>query len=118
MRTLKRNKRGLYLCKRYLDEGIEKFKEPIFIEINYQPINSNEQLYAYGINYSKYLIAKVDIDVGEQFSAGDRCYIYVTPPTTFDILCEDADYIVSGELSTTLNSTEIRFKRLSVNEDS
>ena len=117
MRTLKRNKRELYLCKRYLDNGIEKFYEPVLMSINYEPVNSSEQITAFGINYSRYLIAKTDIDIGSQFSAGDRCYIYVTPPSIHDVLCENADYIVSGEPTSTLNNMEIRFKRLSNNED-
>lgn len=117
MNILIRNKRKIYLCSRYVENGIEKFKEPEPIELNYQPTNSSEQLYAFGTNYSIYLMAKTDLEIGAKFRAGDRCYIYETPPETHDVLCKKADYIVSGQPISTLNNTEIMFKRLSSNED-
>ena len=44
MNTLKRNNRSLYLCSRYVQDGIELFKEPVPYEINYNPTSSAEQL--------------------------------------------------------------------------
>ena len=116
MNTLKRNNRGLYLCSRYVQEGVELFKEPVYYEINYNPTSSAEQLMAFGVNYSIYLIAKVLPEIGANFHAGDRCYIYAEPPETHDELCKEADYVVNGEPTSTLNVTEIKFKRLSENE--
>lgn len=116
MNTLKRNNRGLYLCSRYIKDGVELFKEPKYYEINYNPTSSAEQLMIFGVNYSIYLIAKVLPELGINFHAGDRCYIYTKPPKAHDKLCKEADYVVNGEPTSTLNTTEIKFKRLSENE--
>lgn len=113
MNVLKRNKKPLYHCKWYLDNNITKYYEPIPRDINYEPTNSDAQLYAFGTNYSIYLTAKVLPELGKEFKSGDKCYIYVNPPTEHDVLCKGADYIVDGEPITTINVTEIKFKRLS-----
>lgn len=116
MNTLQRNNRGLYLCSRYVQNGVELFKEPKYYSINYNPTSSAEQIMTFGVNYSIYLLAKVLPELGAEFHAGDRCYIYTKPPTKHDKLCKEADYVVNGEPISSLNVTEIKFKRLSENE--
>lgn len=113
MRTLRRNKRPLYLCKKYIEDGITKFKEPIPKKINYVPTNSTAQLFTFGEHYAENLQAVVDVNIGQEFSEGDRCYIYTTPPKEYDPLCKDADYIVNVLPQETLNSIKLNFVRLS-----
>lgn len=122
MRALKRNKRVIYLCKKNTDKstGIIKYSEPEAIEINYMPTSSGSQMYSFGIHYSQNLQATVDIEIGKKFSEGDKCYIKVEPPKEHDILCENADYIVSVLPQDSLSVTKLVFVKLTgnhINED-
>ena len=112
MRTLKRNKREIYLCKAYDDNGITKFKEPKLVKLNYNSTASQVVALNFADYYSENLQAVVDIEIGKLFTQGDRCYIYKKPPKEYDILCKDADYIVNTIPEASLNSVKINFKRL------
>lgn len=112
MICLKRNKQTLYLCKKTIIKEITKYLEPIKIETNYQPTNSVGEVIAIGNEYTLYLRIKDIIEIGKQFSNGDRCYVYVKPPKEHDALCKKADFIVNGEPLITLNQAEVRLKRL------
>lgn len=113
MISLKRNKRNLYLCKKYIDSNnITKYAQPILITTDYQPISSTGEIISIGPEYTHYLKIEDIPSVIEQFSNGDRCYIYVTPPIVHDELCENADFEVNGNPVTTLNSSTISLKRL------
>lgn len=112
MICLKRNKQTLYLCKKYIENNITKFKEPIPIVTNYQPVSSTGEIIAIGEEYTQYLKIEDIIDVGKQFSNGDRCYVYVNPPEEHDILCKKADFTVNGNPLITLNTATISLKRL------
>lgn len=116
MRCLKRNKRTLYLCAEYQDGYISKFKKPVAININYQATNSDGDLVALGMDYSKYVRIKTDLQHANMFHAKDRIYINVIPEEPFDGLCKDADYEVDSEPIVSLNSVEITLKRLSGKE--
>lgn len=114
MRTLTRNKRLLYLCKKYTDEdNIVKYKEPIPVKVNYEPMSASSQMFTFGIHYAENLQAILDLKDGKKFSEGDKCYINVKPPKVHDNLCEDADYIVSVIPQDSLNNVKINFLRLS-----
>lgn len=121
MNSLKRNKRELYLCKRYVDEevGVTKFKEPVKLKINWQPIDSEAQVLALGFEYSKYIRIKCTKMEAELFSNRDRCYIYVEPQKglKFDVMCNDADYEVRGNPIITLNDGEVMLRKLSGADD-
>ena len=41
MRSLRRNKKPLYLCKKYQDNLLDKFEKPIKLFMNYEPTNSD-----------------------------------------------------------------------------
>ena len=112
MRTLKRNKREIYLCKAYDDNGITKFKEPKLVKLNYNSTASQVVALNFVDYYSENLQAIVDIETGKLFTQGDRCYIYKKPPEEHDILCKEADYIVNTIPEDSLNSVKINFKRL------
>lgn len=120
MNSLLRNERPLYLCTRYLDEntGVTKFKKPIPIRINWQPINTDSQVIGLGVEYSKYIRIKATGCKISDFKNKDRVYVYVQPKIeNFDDMCEDADYEVSGDNIITLNDGEVLLKRLSRGEE-
>ena len=49
MRNLRRNKRRLYLCQKYQDGLLNKYKEPIELYRNYLPTNNDGDLISIGI---------------------------------------------------------------------
>lgn len=119
MRTLLRNKRKVYLCKSFVSNNVTQYEEPKEFKINYEPTNSSSQLFTFGQHYAKNLQAIVDLEIGKEFKEGDKCYIFVEPPSQHDRLCSNADYVVSVLPQTTLNQVKLVFTRLSgtVTED-
>lgn len=121
MRTLMRNKRKIYLCQKYLDNTltntIVKFREPITLQENYVPTNSDGDLIAIGLNYPKFLRIKTDISEKDLFHAKDRVYVYKEPPITHDALCKDADYEVYKQPSLFINEMEVMLYRLSDDDE-
>ena len=113
MRTLRRNKRQIYLCQKYQDNNLTKFKEPIPLLENYVPTNSDGDLIAIGMNYPKYLRIKTDIGEKDLFHPKDRGYVYKEPPEEHDVLCKDADYEVHTQPSLFINEMEVMLYRLS-----
>lgn len=113
MRTLDRNKRVLYLCKHYVDGKIRKYKEPVKVWDNYEPMHSDNDMLVLGEVYPKYLRIKRDNLDKNLYEPGDRAYIYVSPPNTHDVLCKTADYEVDNEPLDTINQLDVRLKRLS-----
>lgn len=115
---LKRQKKYFYWCERYIDEttNVTKFKKPIKVFLDYQPMNSDAQVLALGSEYSKYLrVTGNDKDI-MKFKNLDRCYIHVEPPKLFNGMCNDADFEVSGDPSHTDNEISLVLKKLSGNE--
>lgn len=122
MRTQQRNKKKIYVCHKYTENGIDKFKEPIPIKENYSATNSESDLIAMGMEYPKYLRIKSDIKVciddkwfnrKDLYHPGDRVYVYVTPPETHDVLCKTADYEVDAKPIETINQLEVMLFNLS-----
>lgn len=113
MRNLRRNKKVLYLCQSYPDGSIKKFKEPVKLFENYVPTNSESDLISMGMEYPMYLRIKPNITESSYFHAGDRAYVYVTPPEVHDPLCKKADYEVESEPMLYLNSMEVVLHKLS-----
>ena len=114
MRCLKRNKRNLYICNRYKDGNVAKFKKPSLISINYQATNSDGDLIMLGLDFPMYMRIKADLEYSNIFHAKDRVYINKTPNyENFDGLCKDADYEVTSDPIVSLNSVEINLKKLS-----
>ena len=117
---MKRNKRQFYLCKKYIDPetNVTKYKKPQPKHLNYQPTNSDAQVLALGIEYSKYLrVTGTAEEIGE-FKNKDRCYVFVKPPKDFNGMCDDADYEVNGDPSISLNEGELMLKKLSGDNES
>ena len=117
MRNLRRNKRKLYLCQRYEDNGIDKYREPKLIYENYLPTNAEGDLISLGMDYPMYLRMKPSIDEVDMFHEGDRFYIYVEPPTTYDEMCKDADYEMYKKPMIHLDSLEVMLYRRSGDKD-
>lgn len=117
MRNLRRNKREIYLCQKYQDNLLNKYKEPILLYENYLPTNSEGDLISLGMNYPMYLRIKTSIDEKDLFHAGDRIYVYNTLPEEQDILCKNADYEVYKKPMIFINSVEIMLRRLSGEDD-
>lgn len=113
MRTLQRNKRKLYLCKKNIVNNLLVYSSPIVLYEDYMPTNSSGDLLAIGENYPNYLRIKTTNLDGTNFHAGDRLYIFVTPPTVHDTLCLTTDYEVDNQPIPTLNITEIILRKLS-----
>lgn len=115
---LKRNKRPIYWCEKYIDEAtnVTKFKKPERIFLNYQPTNSDAQVLALGTEYSKYLKVTGSDNEIVKIKNKDRFYVYANPPKTFDGMCEDADYEVDGDPSITLNEGSFMLNKLSGND--
>lgn len=113
MRCMRRNKRVLYLCNRYQDGMIVKYSAPMELNVNYQATNSEGDLVALGLDFPMYLRIKTELEVGDNFKAGDRVYITTEPKEDYDGLCKDADYEVDSDPIVSLNSVEITLKKLS-----
>lgn len=114
MTNLLRNKRTLYLCKEYIEPNtnLTKYHEPITIKTNYQAISSDGEIIALGSEYTKFLKINDSKSIGENFSNGDKCYVYVNKPETHDEFCYGADYIVEGEPIISLNESQVTLRRL------
>lgn len=113
MRNLRRNKRKLYLCQKYTDNLIDKFKEPIELWENYVPTNSEGDLISMGMDYPMYLRIKTNISERNLFHPKDRLYVYVDKPSEHDSLCKDADYEVESDPMVFINEMEVVLHRLS-----
>lgn len=114
MRNLRRNKRKLYLCQKYIDDNnLDKWKEPILIYENYLPTNSEGDLISIGMDYPMYLRMKPEISKINLFHEGDRFYIFTIPPDKYDPICKDADYEIYKKPMIHIESMEIMLKRRS-----
>jgi len=113
MRNLRRNKRKLYLCQKYIDNNIDKYREPVLIHENYLPTNSEGDLISIGMDYPMYLRMKPEISEKDLFHEGDRFYIFTEPPKTHDVMCKNADYEIYKKPMIHLESMEIMLKRRS-----
>jgi len=124
MRTQRRNKRQIYICHRYEDNGLIKFREPIPIKENYNSTTEQADIIAMGMDYPNRLRIKTDrrvringewMERKDLYHIGDRVYVFTTPPETHDPLCKNADYEVEiePELGVSINQLDILLLRLS-----
>lgn len=117
MRNLKRNKRRLYLCQKYVDNDKVLYHEPIELYENYVPTNSTGDLISIGMDYPMYLRIKTNIKEVDVFHPGDRLYVYKDKPENHNVLCKDADYEVYKKPMLYINEMEVMLKRLSSDSD-
>ena len=115
MNNLKRNKRKFYLCKKKEENGRVIFAEPIEVKLNFQPIESKKtqgQLLEFGPDFTSTLIVYMKSSEASKFSNGDRCYVFVNPPDTYDKTCTTADYYVDGNPKIYINECTIHLERM------
>lgn len=117
MRCLERNKRKLYVCRKYRDGLLTKYKYPEIVYVNHQVTNSEGDLIALGMEYPMYVRIKADLEMYSTFHAGDRVYINIEPTQPFNELCKDANYEVDSDPIVSLNVIEVTLKRLSGKND-
>lgn len=113
MRTLHRNKRKLYLCEVYEDNGLKKYKEPIELKENWQITSTDVEFKNLGFDSYDYIRIKTNASHSTYYHLGDRLYINVNIPEEHDVLCKNADYEVYKDPVVTLNECEVLLKRLS-----
>ena len=113
LRNLRRNKRKLYLCQKYIEDGKDFFQKPVLIHENYLPTNSEGDLISIGMDYPMYLRMKPEISEKDLFHEGDRFYIFVEPPAVHDKICKNADYEIYKKPMIHIDSMEIMLKRRS-----
>ena len=113
LRNLRRNKRKLYLCRKYVENEKDFFQKPVLIHENYLPTNSEGDLISIGMDYPMYLRMKPEISERDLFHEGDRFYIYTNPPEEYDNLCKNADYEIYKKPMIHIDSMEIMLKRRS-----
>ena len=113
LRNLRRNKRKLYLCQKYIENGKDFFHEPVLIHENYLPTNSEGDLISIGMDYPMYLRMKPEISEKDLFHEGDRFYIFIEPPKEHDIICKNADYEIYKKPMIHIDSLEVLLKRRS-----
>lgn len=124
MRTQRRNKRPIYICHRYKDGELIKFREPILIMENYNSTTEEADMIAMGMDYPNRLRIKTDkkayingefVNRKDLYHVGDRIYVFTQPPEKHDVLCKNADYEVEiePELGLSINQLDILLLRLS-----
>lgn len=113
MRNLRRNKKLLYLCQKYQDGLLDKYKEPIPRYENYVPTNSDGDLISIGMEYPMYLRIKTSTENRHLYHPGDRVYVYKCIPIEHDELCENADYEVYKDPMPYINEMDVMLRRLS-----
>lgn len=113
MKTLHRNKRKLYLCKSYVENGRRKFEAPIEIYENWQLTSTNADFMNIGLELFNYARIRTSLEHKDYYKVGDRVYLYVTPPDEPDEFCTTADYQVYKDPIITLNECTIWLQKLS-----
>ena len=114
MNNLKRNKRPLYICNQTIVNNRKLFSEPIKVYVNYQPVADKDKgiILAVGPEYINRLIVYMRPSMAEKFKNGDRCYVFVDPPTTHDVTCNTADFYVDGMPTRYINESTVHLQRM------
>lgn len=113
MKTLHRNKRKLYLCKAYEDNGRRKFREPIELYENWNVTNTHADFMNIGLELFNYARIRTSVEHANYYHTGDRVYLYTTPPDIQDDYCTTADYQVYKDPIITLNECTVWLQKIS-----
>lgn len=113
MRTLTRDKKALFICKKIPESEPEQFETPVMRKLNVVSTSSEADIVAFGESYKEYRRAKISVEDIGLFHEGDRAYIYVEPPDVHDVLCETADFEIISVLDS-VSQASILFKRLQI----
>lgn len=113
MRTLTRDMKPVFLCKKIPNSEPTMFEEPIKYMLNTVATTTETDLVAFGEAYKEYRRAKVTISQIVNFNEGDRVYINVAPPVIHDPLCNGCDFQIKS-VSDSVSQGSILFKRLQI----
>ncbi len=113
MRTLERDKKPLYVCKKIPESEPIQFEKPVLRKLNTVATTSQADIVAFGEQYKEYRRAIITRQEMSHYNEGDRVYIYVKPPVKYDPLCEDCDFEIKS-ISDSVSQVEILFKRLQI----
>lgn len=113
MRTLERDKKPLYVCRKIKDSDPVQFEEPVKRELNVVATSSEADIVAFGESYKDYRRAKISSFEVDNYHEGDRVYLEVEPPEVHDKLCEGADFEIKS-VSSSVSQTSILFKRYQI----
>lgn len=113
MRTLHRNKRTLYICELWEDNGIRKYKEPVMLRENWQLYSTDAEFINAGLDVYNYVRIKTNKRNAEHYHLGDRVYLFNSLPSEHDVFCKTADYEVYTDPIVTLNECQVILKKLS-----
>lgn len=116
MRTLRRDTRPLYVCKRIPNSEPVQFGQPKKVMLNTVATTSESDLVAFGDSFKEYRRAKISINQMGNFNEGDRAYIFVEPPIMPDPLCSDCDFEIKS-VSDSVSQATILFKRLQIGKN-
>lgn len=116
MRTLERDKKPLFICKRIPDSEPNQFEEPVKRYLNTVATTSQADIVAFGDQYKEYRRALITKEEMERYHEGDRAYIYVIPPKEHDPLCNECDFEIIS-VSDSVSQVEILFKRLQIGKN-
>lgn len=111
MRTLNRDKKALWVCKKIPNSEPQQFEAPVKRLLNTVATTSEYDIVAFGESYKEYRKATIPMSQKHLFNEGDRVYMYVTPPTKHDKLCNECDFEIKSILDS-ISQTRIVFKRL------
>ena len=111
MRTLRKDKKPLYICKKINDSEPIQFETPVLVHLNTVATTGESDMVAFGEEYRKYRRATVPIEDFNKYHEGDRAYIFVEPPVIHDVLCDGCDFEIKSVLDSQ-TCVKILFKRL------
>lgn len=113
MRTLKRDTKPIFICKRITNSEPVQFEKPIEVKLNTVATTSEVDIVAFGDSYKEYRRATIPINEMSKFNEGDRAYIYMSKPDVHDILCQTCDFEIKS-ISDSVSQATILFKRLQI----
>lgn len=116
MRTLKRDTKTLYVCKKIPNSEPLQFEKPQMVKLNTVATTSEADIVAFGDSYKEYRRATIPIKEMSKFNEGDRVYIYVELPFVHDVLCETCDFEIKS-VSDSISQATILFKRLQIGKN-
>lgn len=116
MRTLERDKKPLYVCRRKPNTDPKQFEEPVERKLNTVATTSQADIVAFGDQYKEYRRALITKEQMSDYNEGDRAYIYARPPEKHDPLCNGCDFEIYS-ISDSVSQVEILFKRLQIGKD-
>lgn len=121
MRMLKRNKRGLYLAKRIGidqtdDSEVAVYDEPIYLKVNYNPVQADSDTQAFGERFTQIQKAVVQNDVATNFREFDLAYLDGATPFDKPVWFPDEEHTGPEQFPGDYANFRVQSVRFSLNE--